>query len=93
MPEDGLAVFLAGSQAWEVVPSARNERVETIVRFPDRDLLQSGWLIGEQLIAKKAAMVSAQLGRGRVVLIGFRPQHRAQTHGTFKLVFNTLLGG
>jgi hypothetical protein len=93
MPEEGLAVFLAGSQAWEVVPTARNERVETIVRFPDRDLLRSGWLIGEQIIAKKAAMVSAQLGRGRVVLIGFRPQHRAQTHGTFKLVFNVLLGG
>jgi hypothetical protein len=93
MPEEGLAAFLAGNQAWEVVPTARNERVETIVRFPDRDLLQSGWLIGEQLIAKKAAMVSAQLGRGRVVLIGFRPQHRAQTHGTFKLVFNALYWG
>jgi glutamine amidotransferase-like uncharacterized protein len=75
------------------VPTARNERVETIARFPDRDLLQSGWLIGEDLIAKKAAMVSVQVGEGRVVMIGFRPQHRAQTHGTFKLVFNALLGG
>jgi hypothetical protein len=93
MPEQALAVFLAGSQAWEVVPTARNERVETIARFPDRDLLQSGWLIGEDLIAKKAAMVSVQVGEGRVVMIGFRPQHRAQTHGTFKLVFNALLGG
>ena len=49
-------------------------------------------MIGEDLIADKASMVSAEYGEGRVVLIGFRAQHRAQTHGTFKLVFNALVG-
>ena len=57
----------------------------------ERDILQSGWLLGEQVIAKKAAAVAVRHGEGRVVLIGFRPQHRDQTHGTFKLVFNALL--
>jgi hypothetical protein len=61
------------------------------VRYADRDLLQSGWLIGEGTLAKKAAMVAAKYGDGRVILIGFRPQHRAQTHGTFKLLFNALI--
>ncbi len=68
-----------------------NERYEVVVRQADRDLLESGWLIGEQTLAKKAAMVSAKLGEGRVILIGFRAQHRAQTHGTFKLLFNALV--
>jgi hypothetical protein len=91
MPSQGLAVFLAGSQAYEIIPGEHNERIETIVTFVDRDILRSGWLLGEEKLAKRAAMVSAQLGKGRVVLIGFRAQHRAQTHGTFKILFNALM--
>ena len=61
--------------------------------FVEREILQSGWLLGEQVIAKKAAAVSVKYGDGKVVVLGFRPQHRDQTHGTFKLVFNSLLNG
>tara|TARA_Y100001949_G_scaffold171863_1_gene174972 strand:- start:3270 stop:5753 length:2484 start_codon:yes stop_codon:yes gene_type:complete len=92
MPADGLAAFLGGNQVYEVVATPHNDRVQRIVTFIDRDILQSGWLLGEDTIAEKAAMVSVQHGQGRVVLIGFRAQHRAQTHGTFKLVFNALMG-
>jgi hypothetical protein len=91
MPADALVTYLGGNPAFEVLPSLHNERYETVVRYADRDLLASGWLIGEQTLAGKAAMVVAQYDTGRVILIGFRPQHRAQTHGTFKLLFNALL--
>ncbi|HEV2666074.1 MAG TPA: M14 metallopeptidase family protein [Blastocatellia bacterium] len=93
MPTEGLAVFLANNQAYEVLPTSYNERVERIVTFAERDILQSGWLLGEDALARKAAMVSVEVGQGKVALIGFRAQHRAQTHGTFKLVFNALLSG
>lgn len=93
MPSDALATVLANNQVYEVVPTDRNERVERIVTFIDRDILQSGWLLGEDAIANKAAVVAVQHGQGRVVLIGFRTQHRAQTHGTFKLLFNALVRG
>jgi glutamine amidotransferase-like uncharacterized protein len=91
MPAEGLVVFMQGSPAFEITPGEHNERYEVVVRYADRDLLESGWLIGEDTLARKAAVVAAQLGRGRVVLIGFRAQHRAQTHGTFKLLFNALI--
>ena len=93
MPSGGLATFLAGGQVYEVLATDRSERIERIVTYADRDILQSGWLLGEDLIANKAAMLSVGHGSGRVVLIGFRAQHRAQTHGTYKLVFNALVGG
>jgi hypothetical protein len=90
MPEEGLVLFWS-SPAFEVIPSQHNERYETVVRYADRDILRSGWLIGEKYLSNKSAMISAEFGKGKVILIGFRTQHRCQTHGTFKLLFNALL--
>ena len=36
-----------------------------IAEYPDKHLLQSGWLIGEQLIAKKPCIVSVRCGEGK----------------------------
>jgi hypothetical protein len=90
MPSEGL-IFFWDSPAFEVAESHYNDRYETVVRYPQKDMLQSGRLIGEEHLAKKAAMIEAKVGQGRVVLIGFRTQHRGQTHGTFKLLFNALV--
>ncbi len=92
MPEDALVAYLAGGQVYETVPGRRSADVRRVVTYRDRDLLQSGWLLGEEAIASKASMVSVAHGDGEIVMIGFRAQHRAQTHGTFKLFFNALVG-
>jgi len=89
MPPEGL-VFLWDSLAFEILPSGENDYYETIVRYGERDLLESGWLIGEEKLKKKPAMVVASVDEGKIILFGFRPQHRAQTHSTYKLFFNTL---
>ena len=90
MPPEGLVFFWDGL-AFEILPSGENDRYEVVVSYGERDLLESGWLIGEEKLRKKPAMVVARVGEGEIVLFGFRPQHRAQTHGTYKLFFNTLL--
>ena len=77
--------------AFEVIPSEHNDRYQTLVRYADSGVLRSGRLVGEEHIAGKPAMILASVGQGEVVLIGFRTQHRGQTHGTFKLLFNALL--
>jgi hypothetical protein len=91
MPAQGLAVYLGGNPVFEILPSDRNDDYETVVRYAGRELLQSGWLIGEDVIARKGAVVQAKVGKGKAVLYGIRPQHRAQTHATFKLFFNALM--
>jgi hypothetical protein len=92
MPAEESGLFLSGNDVYEVIPSENNHRVERVATYLERDILRSGWLLGEKHIANKAAMVSVEHGQGRVILIGFRAQHRVQTHGTFKLVFNALIG-
>jgi len=91
MPEEGLILFW-NSPVFDVVPSPFNERVAVVASYPERDLLQSGWLIGEEMLRRKAALIVAGCGEGKAVLMGFRAQHRAQTHGTYKVLFNSLLG-
>jgi len=59
-------------------------------RYASEDVLMSGWLEGEAHIAGQGAVVEARVGQGRAVLLGFRAQHRAQSHGTFRLLFNAI---
>ena len=92
-----VSAFFASGLAFSPPPGARGE-VEawpagaTVVASYARDrLLQSGWLLGGDRLAGRGALVEMRVGRGRVVLVGFRAQHRAQPHATFKFLFNALL--
>ncbi len=93
MPKRGLGLFVGNNDVYQVLTSKDNHDVKRIATFIDRDIMQSGWLLGEDIIANKAAIVSVKMKKGQVVLIGFRAQHRVQTHGTFKFVFNALVSG
>ena len=42
------------------------------------------------VLRRGAAVVSVEMNPGKVFLFGIRPQHRAQTHATFGLLFNAL---
>jgi hypothetical protein len=90
MPSEGLVLYRS-SPVFAVTTSQEGEKYETVVRYKEKDLLRSGWLIGEEHLSKQPAMVNVKQGKGQVVLIGFRTQHRCQTHGTFKLFFNALI--
>ena len=71
-------------------PSGEWDR-HVVAHYPKEDILMSGWLLGEDAIARKPAVVDATYKKGRIILIGIRCQHRAQSHGTYKFLLNALL--
>lgn len=78
--------YFVHSPAFEVLGDAR-----PVATWPaEEELLASGWLHGGELIAGRAALVAAPIGEGRAILVGFRAQHRGQSHATFKLIFNAI---
>lgn len=58
--------------------------------FDDHDLLMSGWAVGTEKLFGKVALARIPVGKGSAILYAFRPQHRGQTYGTVKLIFNAL---
>jgi len=82
------AWFWQGSRAFDVL----DPRIEVVARFAGGDPLLSGWLLGAQYLAGRAAVVQARVGEGSVVLFGFQPDYRGQTVATWPLLFNALAG-
>jgi hypothetical protein len=92
MPESAPAMFNR-SPAFRVNPSFDEEAPAVIAKYPGQHLLQSGYLLGEEYLKNKVAAAELPVGEGRVILLGFGVQNRAQPHGTFKLLFNSLYYG
>ncbi len=86
------ALFVDKPIAFQTQTPAAGVDRAVLATYPEdpRDVLLSGWMSGADRIVRHSAAVAVTLGRGRIVLLGFRPQHRAQTDGTYPFLFNAL---
>jgi len=82
--------FYNNSPFFSLLEGFSSQKLNVVARYPNTDVVASGWLKGEELMSGRAAVVSVDMNPGRIVLFGLRPQHRAQTHATFPMLFNAL---
>jgi hypothetical protein len=75
---------------FEASPAFEVERGTVVLRYEDDDPLLSGWLLGGARLKGRAALAEVPLGKGHVVLFGFRPQYRAQSRVTYPAFLNAL---
>jgi zinc carboxypeptidase len=91
MPRE-VAGFVDQPMAFQTTSPGPDTQRSIIAWYPDdaKDMLISGYAHGAERLERKAAVVSFTRGKGKVVMFGFRVQHRAQTEGTFQMLFNAI---
>jgi Zinc carboxypeptidase len=83
------AAWFEDSPAFEITDAAR---AVAVASYPaSGDPLLSGWLLGGAKLHGKAALVDVTVGRGHVILFGFRPQYRGQSMNTQPLLWGAIL--
>jgi len=83
-------IFFLRSPAFQIEPAFGDRQPVALAAYTAETPLRSGWILGETLLDRRAAIVEAPAGKGRAILIGFRTQFRGQTYGTFRVLFNAI---
>jgi hypothetical protein len=86
--EDRAIVMWDSSPAFRLLPEAAARGIKPVAWFDSPTPLQSGWAWGQQHLDQAVSILTAPVGKGRLVLFGPEVLWRGQPHGTFKLFFN-----
>ncbi|MEJ7693226.1 M14 metallopeptidase family protein [Daejeonella sp.] len=90
MPEHA-DIYFDNSPVFRVQTDAITKgTIKPIMWFPDPKSLRSGWAWGQEYLQDGVTAFEAPIGKGKLYAFGPEITFRAQTHGTFKLLFNQL---
>ncbi|UZD24792.1 M14 family metallopeptidase [Algoriphagus halophytocola] len=87
---DSAYIMFNRSPVFKLAPSAANSGVKAIAWFGEEEPLRSGWAWGQSYLKNGVTAFEAQLGKGKFYAFGPEITFRAQSHGTFKMLFNGL---
>ncbi|MDP3073001.1 MAG: M14 family metallopeptidase [Opitutaceae bacterium] len=83
-------VYFERSPAFTFGAEAAAAGLRRVGWFDSDKPLRSGWAWGQHHLKDAVTIATAKVGPGRLHLMGSEVAFRAQTHGTFKLLFNAL---
>jgi len=78
------------SPVFHLSDEATKQQIKPLAWYGEDDALRSGWAWGQQYLKKGVAAFVAPVGKGKLFAYGPEITFRAQSHGTFKLLFNEL---
>jgi len=90
---DSAYVFFDENPAFRLAADAESKGVRRLMWYDSATPLRSGWAWGQQYLEGATAAAEATVGRGTLLLFGPEITFRAQPHGTFKLLFNSIYAG
>ena len=89
--ENQADIYFDNSPVFKINPSAISSGlVKPLAWFGSAAPLKSGWAWGQSYLRDGVVAFEAKQGKGRLIAFGPEITFRAQTHGTFKLLFNQL---
>jgi len=83
-------VVFSNSPVFKLDPDASLKGVKSLAWFADSKALRSGWAWGISYLQGGVVSFEAKIGKGKFYAFGPEIIFRAQSHGTFKLLFNEL---
>ncbi len=83
-------VIFNNNPVFRLEPTAAAQGVRPVAWFDTATPLRSGWAWGQNYLQGGVTAVEAPLGRGKLFLFGPEITFRAQPHGTFKMLFNSI---
>lgn len=89
MSEKAFVMF-NNSPVFKLAPEAGLKGIKPLAWFGTEPPLRSGWAWGQQYLKNGVTAFEAPVGKGRLLVYGPEITFRAQSHGTFKMLFNGL---
>ncbi|MBV2226827.1 MAG: peptidase [Sphingobacterium mizutaii] len=83
---DEIDIYYSNDNLYKI----KNTNIKPLMWFDSEKVLKSGWSWGQKYLKDGVIAFEAPVGKGKLVSFGNDINFRAQTHGTFKLLFNQL---